>query len=76
MIQISSGGFHTLAVTSKNQVYGFGKLSKGQFASKWTKGQEKFAKKPQKVQLPEGQEVSKVYAGSLYSMLEVVTEPA
>ena len=26
VIQISSGGFHTLALTSSNQVFGFGKI--------------------------------------------------
>ena len=29
VIQIASGGFHTLALTDNNQLYGFGKFSKG-----------------------------------------------
>ena len=29
IIQIASGGFHTLALTDKNRTYGFGKLTKG-----------------------------------------------
>lgn len=29
VIQISSGGYHTLALTAGNQLYGFGKLNKG-----------------------------------------------
>lgn len=29
VIQISSGGYHTLALSASNQVYGFGKLNKG-----------------------------------------------
>ena len=75
VIQISSGGYHTLALTASNQVYGFGKLNKGQFATKWQRGQPKFAKTPQKIELPKDIELSKIYAGSLYTMLEVVKNP-
>ena len=71
MLQIASGGFHTLVLTANNQIYGFGKLTKGQFASKWTKGQTKYASQPTLVNLPSGIELSKVYAGSLFSVLEV-----
>ena len=38
VLQIASGGFHTLALTASNQVYGFGKLSKGQFGTRWSAG--------------------------------------
>lgn len=64
-----------MAVTANDQVYGFGKLSKGQFGAPWSKGQTKFAAKPTRVPIPEGVEPSKVYTGSLFTMLEV-TEPA
>ena len=35
VIQIASGGYHTLAITNNNKVYGFGKRTKGQFASRF-----------------------------------------
>ena len=71
MLQIASGGFHTLALTANNQIYGFGKSTKGQFASKWTKGQPKFTSQPTLINLPNDIELSKVYAGSLFTLLEV-----
>ena len=37
VIQIASGGFHTMALTEENKLYAFGKLSKGQFAQEWAK---------------------------------------
>ena len=74
VLQIASGGYHTLAITQNDMLYGFGKLSKGQFGTVWTAGKPKFAAKPERIQIPEGLEPSKVYAGSLFSMLEV-TDP-
>jgi len=80
-VQIASGGYHTLAVTDSNQVFGFGKLSKGQLASNWRRGECKFAQTPTKIAFDPHLELSKVYAGSLFSIMEVAgetkqTEPA
>ena len=74
VIQIASGGYHTLALTDTNQIYGFGKFSKGQFALDWKKGNEKAKTVPTLIPFPEGHELSKVYAGSLFTMLEI-TQP-
>ena len=38
ILQIASGGFHTMALTDKNRTYGFGKVTKGQFAMPWSRG--------------------------------------
>lgn len=64
-----------MAVVANDQVYGFGKLSKGQFGTPWSAGQPKFVAKPTRIPIPEGVEPSKVYTGSLFTMLEV-TEAA
>ena len=37
ILQIASGGFHTMALTDKNRTYGFGKVTKGQFAMPWSR---------------------------------------
>lgn len=74
VLQIASGGFHTLALTASNKVYGFGKLTKGQLGTSWSAGEPKFSAKPVRVAIDENLELSKVYAGSLFTILEV-TEP-
>ena len=71
VIQLASGGYHTLAMTENDELYGFGKLTKAQLASRWEKGQPKIATKPVKVNLPANLSLNKVYAGSLFTMLEV-----
>ena len=37
--QISAGGYHVLARTKSNRVFGWGKNSKGQLATKYKKGE-------------------------------------
>lgn len=71
VIQISSGGYHTLAITTGNQLFGFGKKTKGQFGSRWKKGQSKGVSVPTLIQIEGEPELSKVYAGSLFTMLEI-----
>ena len=74
-IGITSGGYHTLVLTDANRVYGFGKRTKGQLGSKWTKGSPKFVTAPERVPLPEDLTVDGIFAGSLFSMA-MVSEPA
>ena len=52
VLQISSGGYHTLALTANNKVYAWGKMSHGQLGKRWTKSMEKFVKIPILVEMP------------------------
>lgn len=52
ILQIASGGFHTMALTDKNRTYGFGKVTKGQFAMPWSRSQPKFFSKPTLMNIP------------------------
>ena len=74
VVQISSGGYHTLALTGTNKVYAWGKMNHGQLGRKWTKSMEKFVKIPIPVDMPTKSKVKKVAAGSLYSMALVAEE--
>ena len=72
VIQIASGGYHTLALTSDSQVFGFGKLTKGQLGFKWTKDTPKFSKVPIRVPIDtQNRKIEEIYCGSLFSMAKV-----
>ena len=75
VVQIASGGYHTLALTANNECYGFGKQSKGQMGMPWKRGTQKGTADPVRVPIGGSEadkpELSKVYAGSLFAMMEI-----
>lgn len=64
--KIVSGGFHSLALTDDNKLFGFGKCSKGQLGFPYKRGMTKAQLVPKQINLPG--HVEDIQCGSLFSM--------
>ena len=79
IVQIESGGFHTLALSDDGDIYAFGKITKGQHGQRWQKGQSKIASKPVKIPgIPKEKHlrVTDISCGSLFAAARVEHDPS
>jgi alpha-tubulin suppressor-like RCC1 family protein len=70
VIQISSGAYHTVALTEDNRLFGWGKASRGQLGYKYKKGENtNHMKKPTEIELEDPERyIRNVICGSLYTL--------
>jgi len=70
-----SGAFHSLFLTSNQEVYGFGRSNKGQLAGGISNISVKKYLEPVKIidssQFGEGKQIRDLYCGSLFSMATI-----
>lgn len=73
--QLASGAFHSIILTSNQEIYGFGQSNKGQLAGGVSNISVKKYLEPVKIvdntQLGEGKQIRDLYCGSLFSMATV-----